>query len=139
VIKIHLCSVYVNDQERALRFYTDALGFVLVTDVPAGDARWITVASPLDPGGVQLLLEPLGFAPAAIYQAALHEAGIPFTAFSSDDLQQEYERLSSLGVVFTLPPTVQPWGVMAVFDDTCGNLIMLQQMAAAASDSSPTR
>jgi predicted enzyme related to lactoylglutathione lyase len=103
MIKITLCSVYVTDQTRAKEFYTSILGFVSAIDVPAGDYRWITVASAQDPGGVQLVLEPLGFAPAATYQAALH--------------------------VFTLPPTVQPWGVMAVFDDTCGNLIMLQQMA----------
>jgi predicted enzyme related to lactoylglutathione lyase len=129
MIKITLCSVYVTDQTRAKEFYTSILGFVSAIDVPAGDYRWITVASAQDPGGVQLVLEPLGFAPAATYQAALHEAGIPFTAFGSDDVQQEFERLTALGVVFTLPPTVQPWGVMAVFDDTCGNLIMLQQMA----------
>jgi predicted enzyme related to lactoylglutathione lyase len=128
-VKIHLCSVYVNDQSRALQFYTEVLGFVPVINVPAGDYRRITVASPQDPGGVQLVLEPLGFAPAATFQVALHEAGIPFTAFRSEDVQQEYERLVALGVVFTVPPAAQPWGVMAVFDDTCGNLIMLQQMA----------
>ncbi|MHB1319565.1 MAG: VOC family protein [Anaerolineae bacterium] len=129
-MKIDVCSVYVNDQERAVKFYTDVLGFVIVTDVPAGDYRWITVASPAAPDGVQLLLEPLGFAPAATFQAALREAGIPFAMFSATDLQAEYERMVALGVTFTQPPTTQPWGASAVFDDTCGNLIMLHQPAA---------
>lgn len=137
MIKVDLCSVYVDDQERAVKFYTEVLGFVVATDVPAGDARWITVISPAAPDGVQLLLEPLGFPPAATYQAALREAGIPFTMFTSTDLQADYERMVALGVTFTQAPTAQPWGANAVFDDTCGNLIILQQMAAFGSEQSP--
>ena len=97
MIKVDLCSVYVNDLERAVKFYTEVLGFAIVTDVPAGDARWITVASPAALDGVQLLLEPLGFQPAAIFQAALREAGIPFTMFSSSDLQADYAAYGGAG------------------------------------------
>ena len=126
-MQIKIASIYVDDQDKALRFYTEVLGFVLQHDVPAGEARWITVVSPEGPDDIELLLEPLGFAPARTYQQAVHDAGIPFTILYTHDVEQEYQRLKALGVVFTTPPTPADWGVYAVFDDTCGNLIMLQQ------------
>jgi predicted enzyme related to lactoylglutathione lyase len=125
-----MCSVFVNDQAHALDWYTRVLGFVQTADQPAGDYRWIMVASPEDMQGVQLVLEPLGFAPAATFQTALKEAGIPFNSFGVADVQAEFERLSALGVHFTEPATDHPWGKSAVFDDTCGNLIGLHEVAA---------
>ena len=133
-MKIDLCSVYVNDQARALAFYTEVLGFRLRTDVPAGEYRWITVVSPEAPADVQLMLEPLGFAPAATYQAALFEAGIPFTSFDVTDVRAEYRRLVDLGVRFASEPQEMPFGYSAVLDDTCGNWIMLHELAAFAGE-----
>jgi len=137
-MKIDLCSVYVNDQARALAFYTDVLGFRLHTDVPAGEYRWITVVSPEAPAGVQLVLEPLGFAPAATYQAALYEAGIPFTSFGVTDVRAEYDRLLALGVRFASEPQETPFGYSAVLDDTCGNWIMLHELTAFGAESATT-
>ena len=130
-MRIKLASVLVDDQDKALRFYTGALGFVKKTDLPLGDARWLTVVSPEGPDDLELLLEPNGHPAAKAYQEAIHAAGIPSTVFFVEDAQREYERLNALGVVFSMAPTTTEWGTMAVFDDTCGNLIQLHQATAA--------
>lgn len=126
-MRITVTSVMVDDQARALKFYTDVLGFVKKTDVPAGGARWLTVVSPEAPDGPELLLEPPGFPPARTYQKALFEAGIPLTAFAVDDIQREHERLKKEGVVFRTPPTPMGPVTVAMFEDTCGNLIQIVQ------------
>lgn len=128
MIKIHVTSVPVQDQSQALAFYTDILGFVKKTDVPMGEHRWLTVVSPQEQSGVELLLEPMAFAPTRIYQQALKDAGIPWTSFVVDDLQAEYQRLLGLGVTFSLPPKEMGPVMIAVLDDTCGNHIQLAQM-----------
>jgi catechol 2,3-dioxygenase-like lactoylglutathione lyase family enzyme len=129
MIRIRLTSVMVDDQEKAQKFYTEKLGFVTKHDVPLGHARWLTVVSPGEPDGTELLLEPIGFAPAQAFQKALFEAGIPATAFAVDDIHAEYERMKSLGVKFKTEPT-QVGPVIAVqLDDTCGNYIQLFQPA----------
>ena len=127
-MKIELSSVMVNDQSRALAFYTRVLGFVKKVDLPMGEARWLTVVSPEGSGDVQLVLEPIGFPPAKTYQKALFEAGIPLTSFRVDDCQREYERLTELGVAFRTKPTQAGPVTQAVFEDTCGNLIGLHQL-----------
>ena len=127
-MKIKLSSVMVGDQEKALKFYTELLGFVKKTDIPAGGARWLTVVSPEGPDDIELLLEPTGFPPAKTYQRALFDAGIPLTAFAVDDIQKEYDRLRSLGVTFRTAPTKMGPATLAVLDDTCGNLIQLYQV-----------
>lgn len=127
-MKIWITSVMVDDQEKALQFYTGVLGFVKKTEVPTGEYKWLTVVSPEAPDGVELLLEPLGFEPAKTYQKALFQAGIPLTSFNVDDLDSEYERLKGLGVVFSMPPTPMGPVKVAVFDDTVGNNIQLVQM-----------
>ncbi len=127
-MKIKLTSVMVDDQDKALRFYTEVLGFVKKTDIPVGPARWITVVSPEGPDDIELVLEPNGNPASQAYQKALHEQGIPLTAFAVDDVRTEFDRLKSLGVTFTMEPTpVGPQTVVAVFDDTCGNLIQIFQ------------
>ena len=126
-LKIKLNSVFVDDQAKALKFYTDVLGFVRKRDMPAGAGRWLTVVSPEDPNGGELLLEPLEFSPAKAFQAELRKAGIPFTQFAAADVQNSYERMTRLGVVFSMKPTKMGPTTMAVFDDTCGNLIQLVQ------------
>jgi catechol 2,3-dioxygenase-like lactoylglutathione lyase family enzyme len=124
-MRITLTSVLVDDQEKALRFYTEVLGFVKKNDVAAGDYRWLTVVSPQDPDGTELLLEP-GVHPAAKpFTEALFADGIPFTSFAVDDVEAEYERLRDLGVRFTQEPTPMGPVTTAVFDDTCGNLIQI--------------
>ncbi len=128
MISIKLTSVIVNDQARALTFYTEMLGFVLKQDIPMGDARWLTVVSPADPDGVHLLLEPTGFEFSKTYQKALYEAGVPLTAFAVDDVPAEYQRLMALGVTFRGEPTTGPGPATATLDDTCGNLIQLFQV-----------
>ena len=128
MIRVTLTSVYVDDQAKALAFYTEKLGFRTKTDVPAGGARWLTVVSPADPDGVELLLEPTGHPAAATYKEALVADGIPFTQFAVDDVEAETERLKGLGVVFTQDPVDMGPVVTAVFDDTCGNLIQLAAM-----------
>jgi catechol 2,3-dioxygenase-like lactoylglutathione lyase family enzyme len=128
MLTINLTSVYVDDQAKALAFYTDVLGFVKKTDVPAGEARWLTVVSPAAPDGVELLLEPDGHPAARVYKEALVADGIPFTQFAVDDLRTEFERLSAAGVRFVQEPTDLGPVVTAVFDDTCGNLIQLAEM-----------
>jgi predicted enzyme related to lactoylglutathione lyase len=126
-VKVKLNSVLVGDQESALRFYTEVLGFSKKADIPAGEFRWLTVVSPEDPDGAELVLEPNANPAAAAYQQALFEAGIPLTAFAVDDIQQEFERLSSQGVVFTAKPAALGEVAIAVFEDTCGNLIQIYQ------------
>lgn len=126
-MKIILTSVIVDDQDKALKFYTEVLGFVKKNDIPLGEARWLTVVSPEGPDDVELLLEPMGFPPARTYQKALFEAGIPLTSFAIDDIQKEYERMKKLGVVFKTAPTKMGPVTIAVFEDTCGNLIQMAQ------------
>jgi catechol 2,3-dioxygenase-like lactoylglutathione lyase family enzyme len=122
-MKIKLNSVLVTDQEKALRFYTEILGFVKKREIPMGEHRWLTVVSPEEQDGPELLLEPMAFPPATVYQQALFEAGIPATSFQVTNAQQEYERLQALGVTFSMTPTVFGISKLAVFDDTCGNNI----------------
>ena len=124
-MRINVTSVLVDDQEKALRFYTDVLGFVKKTEIPLGDARWLTVVSPSEPDGVELLLEPDGHPAARPFKEALVADGIPYTSFAVDDVHAEHERLSGLGVTFTQPPTAMGPVTTAVFDDTCGNLIQI--------------
>ena len=127
-MKIILTSVLVDDQSKALQFYTAVLGFRVKHDVPLGEARWLTVVSPENADGVELLLEPMGFAPARTFQKALFDAGIPLTSFGVSDIHKEHERLKNAGVKFKSPPTQAGPVMIAVFEDTCGNLIqMLQQ------------
>jgi predicted enzyme related to lactoylglutathione lyase len=126
-MKIILTSVMVDDQDKALKFYTEVLGFVKKNDIPMGEARWLTVVSPEGPDGVELLLEPMGFPPARTYQKALFEAGIPLTSFAVDDIKKEYERIKMLGVAFKSAPTKTGPVTIAVFEDTCGNLIQMAQ------------
>lgn len=122
---INLTSVLVDDQARALAFYTDVLGFLPKIDVPLGEDRWLTVVSPEDPDGTELLLEPSGHPAAGPFKEALVADGIPYTSFAVDAVQAEYERLVALGVRFTQPPTQMGSVTTAVFDDTCGNLIQI--------------
>jgi catechol 2,3-dioxygenase-like lactoylglutathione lyase family enzyme len=125
-MRIHLASVFVDDQRAALDFYTNVLGFELRHDIPVGDdAWWLTVVSPDEPDGSQLLLEPAGHPAVKPYRDALVEDGIPLAQFAVEDVQAEYERLTQRGVVFTQPPTDLGDVVIAVFDDTCGNLIQI--------------
>jgi catechol 2,3-dioxygenase-like lactoylglutathione lyase family enzyme len=120
-------SVLVDDQAKAHRFYTDILGFATKNDVPLGEARWLTVVSPDDPDGTELLLEPDSHPAAKPFKAALVEDGIPATSFGVDDVEAEYARLRGLGVHFTQEPTQMGPVTTAVFDDTCGNLIQIAQ------------
>ena len=124
-MKIGLTSILVDDQEKALRFYTDVLGFVKKTDIPMGEARWLTLVSPDAPDGTQLLLEPDSHPAAGPFKAALAADGIPVTSFAVDDVHAEYERLRGLGVQFTQEPVDMGGVTTAVLDDTCGNLIQL--------------
>jgi catechol 2,3-dioxygenase-like lactoylglutathione lyase family enzyme len=126
-MRINLTSVLVDDQEKALRFYTDVLGFVKKTEVPLGNARWLTVVSPESPDGVELVLEPDGHPAVRPFKDALVADGIPFTSFAVDDVRSEHERLAGLGVRFTQEPTEMGPVITAVFDDTCGNLIQIAQ------------
>jgi catechol 2,3-dioxygenase-like lactoylglutathione lyase family enzyme len=125
-VKIHLTSVFVDDQRTALDFYTRVLGFEVRHDLPLGDdASWLTVVSPEDPDGAQLLLEPAGHPAVGPYRQALVEDGIPLAQFAVEDVHAEHEQLTQRGVVFTQPPTDLGDVTMAVFDDTCGNLIQI--------------
>ena len=128
MIRIYATSVLVDDQEKALKFYTEVLGFVKKTEVPVGEYKWLTVVSQKEQSGVELLLEPMGFEPAKEYQKALKDAGIPHTSFAVDNLNEEYERLTSLGVEFSVQPQEMGPVMMAVLDDTCGNNIQLVEM-----------
>ncbi|SCY31211.1 Catechol 2,3-dioxygenase [Nitrosospira sp. Nl5] len=127
-MKIKLSSVFVDDQDKALKFYTEVLGFIKKNDMPAGDARWLTVVSPDGPADIELLLEPMGIPAARTYQKALFDEGIPLTAFAVDNIQKEYKRMTKLGVVFSMEPTKSGPATLAVFEDTCGNLIQLYQV-----------
>lgn len=130
-MRITLSSVPVQDQEKALKFYTEALGFVKKHDIPLGEARWLTVVSPEEPDGTELLLEPNSEYPAMkALKQALVEDGIPFTAFQVDDVYGEYNRLKELGVDFTMEPTNMGTTIAAIFDDTCGNLIQIYELTA---------
>ena len=124
-MRIVVTSVLVDDQEKALRFYTDTLGFVKKTDIPAGGARWLTVVSPEDPDGTELLLEPDEHPAARSFKEALVEDGIPATSFGVQDVNAEFQRLKDLGVRFTQEPVEMGPVTTAVFDDTCGNLIQI--------------
>jgi catechol 2,3-dioxygenase-like lactoylglutathione lyase family enzyme len=124
-MRIYITSVLVDDQDKALKFYTDILGFQKKTDIPLGAARWLTVVSPDDSQGTELLLEPDGHPAAGPYKAALVADGIPATSFAVDDVQAEFQRLSGLGVRFTQEPLELGGVTTAVFDDTCGNLIQI--------------
>jgi catechol 2,3-dioxygenase-like lactoylglutathione lyase family enzyme len=128
MIKIKLTSVLVDDQDKALKFYTEALGFIKKQDFPVGDYKWLTVVSPGEPDGTELLLEPNNNPAAKTFQEALFTQGIPLTAFAVDDIQGEYERLKKLGVAFKGEPTQGPGPAAAVFEDTCGNLIQIFQV-----------
>lgn len=128
MIKIHVTSVPVDNQDKALAFYTEVLGFIKKTEIPMGEHKWLTVVSPQEQSGVELLLEPMAFAPAQVYQKALKDAGIPWTSFAVEDLQAEYQRLTAQGVQFSIPPKEMGPIMIAVLDDTCGNNIQLAQM-----------
>ena len=131
-MRIHLSSIYVDDQEKALRFYTEVLGFVKKTEIALGQARWLTVVSPDDPNGAELLLEPDEHPAVKPFKHALVSDGIPFTSFAVDDLQKEFERLSKLGVRFTQAPLTMGPVTTAVFDDTCGNLVQMAHRKSAS-------
>ena len=128
-MRINLSSVMVEDQEQALKFYTEKLGFIKKTDMSIGEYRWLTVTSPEGPDGVELVLEPMGFPPARDYQKALYNAGIPITAFLSKDIQSEYKQLKARGVTFRSEPQTMGTITSVLFEDTCGNLINLVQPA----------
>jgi catechol 2,3-dioxygenase-like lactoylglutathione lyase family enzyme len=126
-MRVNLASVLVDEQDKALRFYTEVLGFQQKHDVPMGEHRWITVVSPEDPDGTELVLEPDEHPAVKPFKEALVADGIPFTAFAVDDVRTEFERLRGLGVRFTQEPTSMGPVTTAVLDDTCGNLIQIQQ------------
>jgi catechol 2,3-dioxygenase-like lactoylglutathione lyase family enzyme len=124
-MKIYLTSVLIDDQDKALRFYTDVLGFAKKTDIDLGEARWLTVVAPDQPEGPELLLEPDAHPAAKPFKAALVADGIPATSFAVEDVHAEFQRLRGLGVVFTQEPADMGSVTTAVFDDTCGNLIQI--------------
>lgn len=127
MIRIKLTSIMVDDQNRAREFYTEVLGFTIKHDIPMGEANWLTLVSPENPDGVELLLEPLGHPAAAPFQKAIYDSGVPCTQLYTDNIQEEYLRLLDKGVTFKEAP--KPMGpiLYADFDDTCGNLIRLVQ------------
>jgi len=129
-MKIKLSSVPIDDYDKALKFYTEVMGFQLKRDMPLGEgARWITVVSPEEPDGVELLLEPnSGYPAMKALKESLVRDGIPYTAFQVSDIQAEYERMKGLGVQFTMEPTSMGMTTAAILDDTCGNLIQIYQM-----------
>jgi predicted enzyme related to lactoylglutathione lyase len=126
-MKIKLNSIFVDNQDKALKFYTEILGFKKSKEIPVGEFKWLTVASPEGPPDIELSLEPNANPAAKEFQEAIFKQGIPITAFEVDDLQAEYERLKDLGVMFTMKPTDQGPVMVAIFADTCGNLIQLYQ------------
>jgi catechol 2,3-dioxygenase-like lactoylglutathione lyase family enzyme len=128
-MRIRLTSVMVDDQDQALDFYTRVLGFEKKTEIPLGEARWLTVVSPEDPDGPELVLEPSGHPAVGPFKAALVADGIPFTSFAVADAAAEHDRLVALGVRFTQPPLTMGPVTTAVFDDTCGNLIQIASPA----------
>lgn len=128
IMKIKLTSIFVDDQSKALKFYTEVLGFVKRSDITQGKFRWLTVVSPEEPEGTQLQLGPNDNPAAKAYQESIYKQGIPAAMFSVDDIEKEFERLKKLGVAFTMPPTKTPGSRIAVFEDTCGNLIQMTQL-----------
>ena len=128
-MRIHLSSILVDDQDKALRFYTEVLGFEKKTEIPLGEHRWLTVVSPEDPDGTELVLEPDSHPAAKPFKQALVSDGIPFTSFAVNDITAEFERLRALGVLFTQEPVDMGPVTTAVLDDTCGNLIQIAQLA----------
>jgi predicted enzyme related to lactoylglutathione lyase len=124
-MKIKLTSIYVDDQEKALRFYTDVLGFVKKTDVTQGPFRWLTVGSPEEPDGTELQLALNNDPAAKAYQQAKFEQKQPAAMFYTDDVQREYDRMKPLGAQFTMPPTKVTGSTVAMVDDTCGNLVQI--------------
>ena len=126
-MQITVCSVFVDDQEKALRFYTEILGFRKKTDIPMGEFKWLTVVSPEAPEGTELLLEPNDNPAAKTFQKAIYDEGIPATTFAVEDVRKEYERLKNLGVAFDMEPTRAGPVTVAVFDDTCGNRIQIHE------------
>jgi predicted enzyme related to lactoylglutathione lyase len=128
-MKIQLMSVFVDDQEKALRFYTEVLGFVKKTDFSNGPYRWLTVGSPEEPDGTQLQLALNDNPAAKTYQQALFQQGQPAAMFNTDDVNGDYERIKARGAQFTMPPTGVTGATIAVLNDTCGNLIQLNQLA----------
>ncbi len=127
-LKITVTSVFVDDQDKALKFYTEILGFVKKRDIRVGKFNWLTVVSPEAPDGTELLLEPNDNPAAKTYQKAIFEQGVTARTFASKDVQKEYERMTKLGVKFTMKPTKTGPATVAVLDDTCGNLIQLHQV-----------
>jgi predicted enzyme related to lactoylglutathione lyase len=127
-MRIKLTNVHVDDQERALRFYTEVLGFVKKTDISAGQYRWLTVVSPEEPDGTELLLEPNDNPAAKTYQQALFDQNIPAAMFFTDDVQADYQRIKARGAEFTMAPTKTTGSTIAQVNDTCGNLIQLTQL-----------
>jgi catechol 2,3-dioxygenase-like lactoylglutathione lyase family enzyme len=127
-MKIKLTSVFVDDQDKALKFYTEVLGFVKKSDFPVGQFKWLTVVSPEEPNGTELLLEPSDNPAAKTFKKALFEQGIAAASFVVDDIHQEYERLKELGVAFAMEPTNTGQATIAVLDDTCGNFIQIYQV-----------
>ena len=130
-MKIKLTSVFVDDQDKALKFYTEKLGFVKKHDIPLGEAKWLTVVSPEEPNGTELLLEPSSNPAAQNYKKSIFEQGIPAAAFVVEDIQKEYAKMKKLGVEFTMEPTNMGTTTIAVLDDTSGNLIQLYQVTGA--------
>ena len=127
-MKIKLNSIFVDNQDKALAFYTEKLGFIKKTEIPMGEVRWLTVVSPEEPDGTELVLEPDENPAAKTFKKALFEQGIPLTAFQVENIQEEFARLSGLGVTFSMPPTQMGAVTLAIFDDTCGNLIQIYQV-----------
>ncbi len=132
-MRINLASIHVDDQAKALRFYTEVLGFVKKNDVQMGEHSWLTVVSPEDPDGVELVLEPSDHPAVNPYKEALVADGIPFTSFAVPDVHAEFDRLKGLGVRFTQEPASMGPVTTAVLDDTCGNLIMIAAMNEPAA------
>ena len=128
-MKIKVMNLYVDDQEKALRLYTEKLGFVKKADFSQGNYRWLTVVSAEEPNGVELVLQPAAFLPPAeTFQKALRDKGMPSAMFFVDDVKKEHERLQGLGVTFTVPPTKTTGSTIAMLDDTCGNLLQVTQL-----------
>ena len=132
-MKIKLTSVFVDDQDKALKFYTQVLGFVKKRDIPLGEFKWLTVVSPEEQDGTELLLEPSDNPATKAFKQAIFEQGIPLAAFVVDDIQKEYERLKNLDVEFTMEPTNMGMTTAAIFNDTCGNLIQIYQVTPLLS------
>lgn len=127
-MKINITSVLVDDQDKALKFYTEVLGFIKKNDIPVGEFKWLTVVSPEGPDDIELLLEPNDNPAAKTFQKAMFDQGIPFTSFAVSDIQKEYERMKELGVEFVMAPKQMGPVTVAMFNDTCGNLIQIGQV-----------